>query len=310
MNSPSASVDSPATQERKAPPAANPPSLSRRVRFSVRTLLMLFLLLSLPLGWVAHQRRVAFQTRAAISEIRERGGLLHFWAKVYPEPLHQLLGSPPNLAIIEFPEPCNFTDADLQWLTRLPRVPGLSLHNTAVTEEAFPLLSHIAELKRLDLRGTPFDDASIEHLQEIDGLQGLDLRDTAITDRGMKEIAKITSLITLHVASPGVTDDGVLELAGHPRLEMLNLSDSQVTDRGIAVGALLPELRNIYFARTAVTDAGLRALRDAPRLEVLSFNGTQITDQWTSILKPNVSVRPYGKNESEPYAEVVFRDHY
>lgn len=47
--------------------------------------------------------------------------------------LQILLGKEPRVLFIDFPEPSEFSDADLALLQKLRSVPGLSLQNTKVT---------------------------------------------------------------------------------------------------------------------------------------------------------------------------------
>ncbi len=276
----------------------------RRIQFSLRALFLLTFLGVFPLAWVTHCRRHADLTRQTLNELLDRGGFVHYWGIHGFEFLHELLGREPRIAFVSFREPCDFSDADLGILKRLPAVHGLSLRNTAVTRNGLAQLKNIHGLKLLDLRTTPLDDKAAKWLRDIKTLEALDVRETSITDVGMNEVARISTLRSLHVAGQGVSDDGILALIGHQRLELLNLSDSRVTDKGIVVALQLPELRTLFFARTAVSNEGLKAIQAAPLLQLIAMNGSRVGGNWLQLMRKGMSWRPYGTNESEPYSEV------
>ncbi len=275
----------------------------RRFRFSLRALFLLTFLGVFPLAWVTHCRRNADLTRQTLNELQERGafvrvGGIHFGF------LYYLLGKEPRVAFVSFREPCDFSDADLGILKRLPAVHGLSLRNTAITRNGLAQLKNIHGLKLLDLRTTPLDDEAAKWLRDIKTLEALDVRETSITDVGMNEVARISTLRSLHVAGQGVSDDGILALIGHQRLEVLNLSDSRVTDKGIVVALQLPELRTLFFARTAVSNEGLEAIQAAALLELIAMNGSRVGGNWLQLVRKGISWRTYGTNESDPYSEL------
>lgn len=269
-------------------------------------MLLLTLFLSIPLAWIAHCRRDASTTRQTLREVQERGGNVYYYESNQPEFLYELLGRMPRVAYIDFPEQCDFSETDLAYLEMLPEVPGLSLRNTAVTHNGFSRLKSIPGLERLDLRDTQLDDESVKWLQEIKNLEALDARNTSISDVGVDELAHISTLRVLHLAGRKISDQGILTLESHPNLELLNLSDSLVTDKGIAVAATLPRLKTLFFARTAVTDEGLRAIQAAPALQLIAANGSGVGENWITLMRPKISWRPYGTNESDPYPEVLY----
>lgn len=129
-------------------------------QFSLRTLLLLLLLVRLPLSWIATRRLRAVREDTAIKNIREMGGVLSFYGREdllgWKSSLWllKLTGSGPRTATIWFPEPSTFTDNDVELLLRLDPLPAVSLHNTRITDRGLESLARHPGIQRLDLKGT------------------------------------------------------------------------------------------------------------------------------------------------------------
>ena len=185
------SDDSPRT----AVPAGSP-TPRRRFRYSLRTLLLVFLVVSLGLGWFTARMRKAARQRAAVSAITSLSGVVSF----DDEPA-------------EFEGPPARSPAP-RWLKDLL---GDDFFRTAVRVLAFnngtmEYVADLPELRRLDFVGSPATDAGLVHVRWLSRLEELNLADTQITDAGLEHLQSLTRLRRLHLRGTQVTDAGVKRL--------------------------------------------------------------------------------------------------
>jgi Leucine-rich repeat (LRR) protein len=181
----------------------NPPPKSRRrwLRFSLRTLLVFVLVLSVPLGWFAWRLDKARRQREVVEAILKAGGSV-----VYDYQLDK--DGRPNGG-----EP--MTPA---WLRKslgddfFREVMWVNFHLTQVTDAGLEYIKGLNNLEELDLGNTQVTDAGLEHFKGLNSLEGLWLDNTQVTDAGLKHLKGMTNLRELYLNDTQVTDESVEKL--------------------------------------------------------------------------------------------------
>ncbi len=215
----------------------------RWFQFSLRTLVVVMLLVSLVLGYWGYARRRAQRQWEAVRTIREAGGDVNV-----------------NNEYIEDPSSDKSLMSELRhWRKRLeiecPAVTAIkvSLFNQS-GKDIMPYLRDLPQLKEITLHGDWLDD------------------------EGMKGLSGCTNLIHLDIESDQITDVGVLGIAGNKNLQKLRVSSEQLTDRGMAVVAQLPKLESLVWPSANTTGNGLVHLRSHPQLTHLGICVTVDSD--------------------------------
>ena len=148
-----------------------------RFQFSVRAMMLVFLLVSLPLGWVGFRIGQLRRQAAVVKELEPLGPRLHYRYG--------------NLRSVSFDnlDPQRFDPSVLARLKELPKLDHLNLSGMPVADGDLPRLRG-ARLKTLDLRGTRITDAGLMHLQGIRGLRHVDVRGTYVTTAGARTLIR------------------------------------------------------------------------------------------------------------------------
>jgi hypothetical protein len=249
-------------------------SKRRHFQFSVRTLLVGVLLMSVPLSWLATKR---WRERRAVAEIRRAGGTVLYEY----HPPHTWRGSrfvrtvfgddffAQEYQVGFYPQKAN--DRALRHLRDLPEVKVLCVESGDVTEAGLEHLEGLTELVYLWLDEAKVADAGLEHLKGLTSLADLHLPRSLVTGSGVRHVKGLPDLRGLDLAGAPVTDAGlrhVEELAG---LHCLVLSDTQISDAGLGHLCRMTGLQLVDVAGTRVTAEGVRKLRKAlPYCNVIS----------------------------------------
>jgi hypothetical protein len=212
----------------------------RFLSFSVRTMLLLVLLIGAALAWTMHRVRRQTDTVATLEAI----GCFTDYASVEPltivEQIRMWLGEErPRNVIQVFASGLDVNDADAERLAGLSELVSLTLDDSQVTDIG---LMAVRGLRSLDL---------------------LSLSGTRVTDEGLAYLPSRSPLRLLSLDRTHVTDAGLPHLLGLTRLEFLTLSNTPITDAGLVHLRGLKCLGQLHLAGTHVTDAGVRALQEA-----------------------------------------------
>lgn len=200
----------------------SPRTWRHRMRLSVSALMLLVLVVGGCLGLLLHR---AQSQRIEVEAIRKSGGkVLYQWqwkeSSVVsnsrprgPQWLLDRIGVDYTNDVVYVELPRMGTDADLARIVkRFPRLLGLSLDRTTVTDEGLTCLAGLTNLQFLDLANTSVTNRGLGHLADLPGLQMLNLKHTRISDDGLRSLDRLTALKVLDLANTQFTDDGVLEL--------------------------------------------------------------------------------------------------
>ena len=285
-----------------------------RFQYSLRSLLVLVVVVAVPCSWLATQMQAASRQQEAVEATRNLG----WWVdqeivttKVLPgtEWLQTLLGDAFFAEVIEvrvgdaagwsqgLPElwlyRSPFTEARLRRWRGPTQIHPLDLSKirATVTDAGLANLKAMTQLEELYLVGMAITDTNVEYLKELTRLQVLVLTSPNVTDSGLKHLKGLTQLEKLAVANAAITDAGLEHLDRLIHLQDLNLDNTRVTDAGLDRLKALTELRGLGLAYTPITDAGLRRLREWTKLEGLDLAGTKITDAGLECLEKMTQLR-------------------
>lgn len=200
-------------------PTTTPKPKRRWLQFSLRTMLVLVLVVSVPLGWFAREvQRVRVQRKAATA-IQELGGSVRYspvssaGVRAAVVSLGKLFGADMSRVVTGVVlNGTQISDAGLAHLQGLPQLRTLFLDNTQVSDAGLAHLRGLPQLKGLRLASTKISDTGLVHLRGLTQLGGLDLANTQISDAGLKHLRGLTRLRILWLAKPQVTDAGVAQL--------------------------------------------------------------------------------------------------
>ena len=228
---------------------AEPVSLPWRrfLRFSVRGMIVLVLVIGGWLGWIVRSARIQ---REAVAAIKSAGGAVWYnwewrngrkfpgkpWA---PEWLIGAIG-----------------------VDYFGRVAGVRY--SPYSRVRLADLKYLGDLSDLDLSFTDFTDDGLENLAGLTNLVTLNLEATQITDAGLIHLGRLTKLGTLYLPDDRITDAGLPHLTGLAKLSRLGLlRDTQVTDSGLRHLKRIPNLASLDLRGTQVTGAGVKELQEA-----------------------------------------------
>ena len=242
-------------------PNRSPRSWRRFLRFGVRGLIVLVLVIGAGLGWTV---RPAHVQRYAVAAIRKAGGSVSYNSefsieKYLPAGQTGALSSLVNLVGIDYfghvTEACAYN------------------MSAATSDEVMSQVGRLAQVQSLGLSDSAVSDAGLVQLKGMTNLSVLLFDHTQISDAGLVQLKGLTHLRYLYLQGTRVTDAGLVHLKGLTNLYYLGLDGTLVIDAGLAHLKDLTNLRRLVLVGllgdTPVTDAGARELNQAlPRLEI------------------------------------------
>jgi hypothetical protein len=180
------------------------------LRFSVRGLLLLILVIGCGLGWIAWVARTGQAQRRTVAAIYQAGG----WA----------------LYDVDWDE----GPATITWKPRWPRsivdrfgidyfgnVVFINLHDRG-NDDVMMQVGRLTHLKQLHRPGLAVTDAGLAHLRRLKKLELLSLKNTRATDAGLAHLKGLEGLKWLRIAGTRVTDAGVRDLrTALPRVQAI-----------------------------------------------------------------------------------------
>jgi hypothetical protein len=209
-------------------------------------------------------------------------------------------------ANVTFHEP-GFDDAALARLAEEhgPRIGGLALDNTGVTDAGLASLGKFTMLRHLQIRHfrrrrrdpvspPKITDAGMVHLKGLDHLWTLDLGGLPITDSGLAAIEGLPELQVLFLAGTNVQGRRLSLLKSLPRLSHLQLEGVEPAEDLLKDLSGATSLESLSLVRVPLSADALPHLRAIPRLETLDLTGCGLLDEEVAELlksKPRLRVR-------------------
>jgi internalin A len=212
------------------------------LRFSVRGLIVIVLVIGVSLGWLVRSARIQ---REAVAVITRAGGVKYNWgwtSEDYNPGVKPL--KPGNLAgRIGIDYFAHVTDVRLFWSSqsineaivqvgRLNRLERLTVHQFSVSDARVAQLKGLTNVSQLTLDAVECTDAGLAQLSGLTNLSKLDLSATEVTDAGLPKLRRLTKLSELVPMATRITDAG-LHLKGLKNLTKLDVSGTRVSDAGL-----------------------------------------------------------------------------
>jgi len=201
-----------------------PPKPKRRwYQFSMRTLLVVMLLLVVSVGSIGvrlnraqkNRERIATEQAAileAATKNKNLDGRVFFETSLDRHWLDELFDDPADDWYCGFSGNITFGDAQVRYLKELPRLQNVYLYKTKVTNAGLQELKGLTEVWRLVLPKTGVTDAGLEHLKGLPSLRRLYLVDANITDAGLEHLQELANLEILRFGYTNVSDEGIARL--------------------------------------------------------------------------------------------------
>jgi len=191
------------------------------LRFSLRGLLVLVLIVGGSLGWLTRSAQIQ---RDAVSSIRRAGGLVTYdWQQKHgklnqttttwaPKWLVDGIGIDYFDHVVYVSLRGRVSDAELVHVSRLTRLDYLSLIHTEVRDSQLVHIKEMTRLKELSISETKVGDAGLVHLKGLTGLHGLYLDHTMVTDAGLTHLEWLANLECASFLGTSVTNGGAKRL--------------------------------------------------------------------------------------------------
>jgi hypothetical protein len=235
----------------------------RRFPFSIRSLLVLVVVVAVPGGWLAVEMTKAREQKEVVKEIEEGGG----WVGYDCQPEDHSV--PPGKLY------CPYGLRERQDGGYEPEDPSVPPEEPFCPHWLLELLGDDFFFEVVEARIE--NDADLEHLTNLTQLKRMFLDSTHVTDVGLVNLKDMTRLNVLYLGHTRVTDAGLANLKGLSQLRELWLNNTSVTDAGLEHVTALTHLKALSLVNTQVTDAGLQRLKGLKQLQWLWLGGTRVT---------------------------------
>jgi hypothetical protein len=254
-------------------------------RFRLRTLLLVFTLASVWLGF--HVRSARLQERS-VAAIAKYGGWVRYDFQ-FPsgEYFHksfdrQARSSVPTWLLDRLG--VDFFHDVVQVNLNYSEDSGARKENHNPSDAALQYLGGCPELRILLLSDTQASDSSMRHLAQLKRLERLYMWDAVnVSDAGVAHLSELRRLRYIHLSTSQITDKSLEVFARLPMLEGLSLQFNQFSDKGLTHLSQLDELESLWVCgredeTSQITDSGLRYLKNLKALTELGIQRTHVTD--------------------------------
>ena len=298
----------------RAPRSSERPSTPQRKRrwlqFSLRAVLVLFVLAAIFFSWVHTEIGRARTQRLAVEAILEGGGSVSYIGTDYTSSINngtksdrliprstwwtEILGEDLRLRarFISIGEVENsglgakattrrretLGDHNLQFVSDLRGVETLDAMGRTVTDEGLLQLRELPDLKSFYLRHAALTRRGMTVLRRMPKLEFLQMQFCPVTDEVFAEIGQVTTLKHLDMTQSHITGEGFGELKELINLETLILDEVDFDGVGCRYLAKLPSLTKLSLASSSVNDEGAAAIAKIAALQELNLAMTPITD--------------------------------
>ncbi len=169
------------------------PVENRRFQFSLKSMLMVFTLVALPLGWIGFRLRERAEQAQAAEALEAHGANVRYRYG--------------NVDMVTFSFANQFDAAVLAQLKKLPRLRTLSFRGIPLTDRDLRYIEHLG-IEYLDLQDTQVTDAGVDSLATLGELRHLDVRRTRVTQQGVQRLTDAAPKPHVQVDPPPGTQPG------------------------------------------------------------------------------------------------------
>jgi hypothetical protein len=275
-------------------------------QFSLRTLLVAMLVLSVFFALFAWRLQRARRQAAAVATIRKLGGVVTYDYQVEAEKKGKtVVDSPMPAWLVRWlgqdffhevvkstmnrQEPKSDDDIRAFW-SAISQLSQLELFqasgkwvNGRMATEA---VGKHRRLRHLMLSEGNVHGNDLEPLARLSQLEVLWLQRNPIGDDGTNHLRNFPHLEDLKLTMTEIGDDSMPAIVANSKLQRLAVDFTQVSDRGAELLARLPHLESLTIGWTKITDDGLPHLAKLRQLRFLTLGGTKISDTGLVHLAP------------------------
>lgn len=289
----------------------------RWTRISLRTFLVMVILLGSVVGWLGIRARRIRDRHNAVKTVKELGGSVRHATEAnssardpfgtppanaktapggplpVPQWLQEALGTDgfDDVLTVNLSRR-KISDEDLVHLQRFPRLQGLCLGQTAIGDAGLKHLEGLGELEDLALYRTRITDQGLTHLENLSKLKQLTLNTTDVTDNGLRHLTGLRELKVLDLAATQVKGPGLKHLRALPNLEGLDLGGNEICDEGWKYVSQLPNLEGLVVEMNHINDTAVLQFQQMKKLRdliVFGLSGEELEE--LNEMLPNVKVR-------------------
>jgi hypothetical protein len=208
-----------------------------RFQFSLRSLLILTVVVAVPFSWLAVEINGARKQKEVVDALSQFTGSVSYdyeydsignWIPTTEPPgpswLRKVLGDDffVNVVIVYFAGP-KAEDAALKYLEGMKQVREIQFIKTRITDAGLEHIKGLNQLKELYFNHDQITDAGLEHLKGLNRLEILFLRVNKITDTGLEHLKGLNRLEILDLRETQVSDDGIQKLQkAIPNVEIIH----------------------------------------------------------------------------------------
>jgi hypothetical protein len=298
-------------------------------RMSLRTLMLLVLVVGGCLGWFSLQRQREARRRWVIATIQASGSSVDFDGLGISRILW-FGGSSNPASLPQRP----LTPEEIDALGSCDRLRELVMVASVMNDDGLAVLSHDKLLERLYCFKPRITDGGVKHLANLNSLRTLELlRVPELTDATLAHIAGLTNLEAITLSGTGITGSGLVHLAGLGKLKSLTIPNAALDDAGLANLGRLTSLQQLYIGGGSYTNSGIASLSSLTsltelgmgsdgcsdaclanlsglkKLETLQIDGPQITDAWLDRMATMKSLRQVMIGRAHVSDEAIARLH-
>lgn len=259
-----------------------------RLRFGVRLLLSMIVVIAGALGYVTRrarlQQRAIDAVRSVQGEVRfaddsVNGNMRRFDEPPGPRWLRDQLGDDCFRRVTAV-RLVNLVDDSVDY-HHLPHLKGLrelalGRSNRGAGDELAPL-AQLSDLEGLILDVYGVDDVGLSHVARLPKLWYLKINGAQLTDAGAIHFGRMRSLRVLELDNMGFTDAGLSGMENLDKLKELRIGNVPIRGPGLAHLARLPHLERLILFHTQVGDNSLEYVAQMPGLRFVGLHGTRVT---------------------------------
>lgn len=268
-----------------------------KLRFGLRTLLVLIVLVAIPCALFGRRLRASYLS-SQLTRLTSSDRVMTVADKKYFRWGLEAADGADQLTFWEVDwEWRDLIDADLQLLKYLKlegehirdqdvttigiqdHLTKLVLADTSVTDETIRRLQGCTKLEILSLYGSQHVRGDgFEAIEKLGSIKVLELSHTGVVDSSLIHLSRMPNLIRLDLGHTQITDKGVCNLKGAANLQSLWLNDTHIKGKGVATLSLLPSLVGLNLSNTPLECGVFEQCEIFPSLKHLSIANTELGD--------------------------------
>ena len=274
--------------DESVPSGQNPKARRYWFRFSLRTLLIVTVVLSIAFGWLGRVLMRVRHQRQIVAHIESHGGQVQYDYELDPTNERYPNGGPvpPGPTFLrmflgddafayvewvgEFESGIPHKHFDLARVAELPRLKHLITSRSNIPDSEITLILRQCELEALTIMNDALSPRGLELLADEKSLTSLGLGGQRSDDASLVAIGRIQQLQSLNVSSVNTTSAGLANIGQLRNLTVLAMHEVPgFDDRVMREVGKLHQLQTLNFRGTSATDEGFRELAGLRELETL-----------------------------------------